>query len=649
MAARPRAPLSYGRMAISFRRWTRGLGRLPGRRARGRPRRLCLEIIGNVRGAIYRLGPDVEGPFEYVSDGIKAVTGRTAEDFLERNIPLQSLIAPPDAARRLEEIRAALGARKPFDLEYRLKPDGREVWLREQGRGVFDEGGTLLSVDGLLTDVTERRRLVREEYLPLMIHWVKDYAIYMLDTEGRVISWNRGAERIKGWREEEILGRNFSVFFTPEDVQARKPERELETALSHGSYEDEDWRVRKDGSRFWASVVVTPVYDRSHRLIGFAKVTRDLSERVEAQATTERLRQIADVVPSIVWVCEPGGRTTYLNKRWADYTGADERSSLGEGWHRFVHPADVAASRAFWDKAAESGTPYEAELRIRGTDGTYRWFLVRGVPIRDAGQRVAAYFGTSVDIDEKVRSEKALKRASDTLEAAVRERTVQLESAVAELETFSYTAAHDLRAPLRTLSGYAELLLRDAGPRLGLDDRGRLLKLTQSAGRLDALISDLLLYAGIGREGAAPAPVDLDAAVAEILERPEFREAETQVRAPLGRVLAQPTLLAQAVSNLLSNAVKFARPDERPSISVWGETRGAGRRLWIEDEGIGIEPALIPRIFKPFVRAHAAEYPGTGIGLAIVKKAVERMGGSVGVESTPGQGSRFWLELPEDR
>jgi signal transduction histidine kinase len=237
------------------------------------------------------------------------------------------------------------------------------------------------------------------------------------------------------------------------------------------------------------------------------------------------------------------------------------------------------------------------------------------------------------------------------LEERVAQRTVQLEEANAELEAFAYSVAHDLRAPLRAMHGFGEALMDDYGERL--DDVGRdyAARICTAAADLDVLIHDLLEYSRLGRDELAVEQVDLESAVSEARAQMETaldeRGGRLTVTGPLPEVIGHRTTLVQMIANLLANAVKFVAPGIEPRVRIWAEPRDTCVRLWVEDNGIGIASEHQHRIFRVFERLHGREaYAGTGVGLAVVHRGAQRMGGRVGVESAPGEGSRFWVELP---
>jgi PAS domain S-box-containing protein len=264
------------------------------------------------------------------------------------------------------------------------------------------------------------------------------------------------------------------------------------------------------------------------------------------------------------------------------------------------------------------------------------------------GERVVQ--GIVRNISERKRVEEELKKYRKHLEAFVAQRTDQLEAANKELESFAYSVSHDLRAPLRAMEGFANALLEDYAEALdetGKDYAGRVVAAAQ---HMDTLIQDLLAYSRLSRSALRPGTVNLGSVLNEVMHQfsSDIQKAGAQIRVerPLPDVVGDHATLVQVFSNLISNAIKFVEPGVKPRINIWAEKMNGRIRLWVEDTGIGIAPEYHDRIFRIFERLQGVEnYPGTGIGLAIVKKGLERMGGRAGVDSAPGKGSKFWVEL----
>jgi signal transduction histidine kinase len=281
------------------------------------------------------------------------------------------------------------------------------------------------------------------------------------------------------------------------------------------------------------------------------------------------------------------------------------------------------------------------ETLRRRKDGSVFDVSLTVSPVRDGNGNVIGVSKVARDITDKV-------RAKEKLEQMVAERTASLREAVAQMEEFSYTVSHDLRAPLRAMQSYTEVLLQDFASLLPAEANDYLKRIATNATRLDKMILDVLTFSRIARAELSLERINLDKLVHQIVEQypgMQAPDAEVQIK-PLHDVLGHEPSLTQAISNLLNNAVKFVAPNVKPKICVWSEPEAGGIRLWVEDNGIGVNPKYQHRLFNMFERVHAGlKYDGTGVGLAIVRKAVERMGGKAGMESDGVNGSRFWIEL----
>jgi signal transduction histidine kinase len=332
------------------------------------------------------------------------------------------------------------------------------------------------------------------------------------------------------------------------------------------------------------------------------------------------------------------------------------------GWTFFVHPDDLPNAARVWQKALETGGAYEVEFRIkRASDGSYRWHLVRAFPMSNEQGAVIQWVGTCTDIDDQRQLSEQLgetaaklKDANEQLgdraahlEALVQQRTHRLSETVGELEAFSYSISHDMRSPLRSMIGFADVLKEDYANKLDATGLDYLNRISNASRRMDRLIQDVLSFSRIGSQNIALGPVDADALIRDVIgSYPNLQSERVQITfiSRLPSVQANEALLTQCFSNLMENAAKFVTPGNKAQIEVWSETSGTRTRLYFKDHGIGIPDHSIARIFDIFHRV-GRDTDGTGIGLAIVRKAVEKMGGKVGVESELGQGSLFWLDL----
>ena len=361
----------------------------------------------------------------------------------------------------------------------------------------------------------------------------------------------------------------------------------------------------------------------------------------ERRQSEAKFRAIADSLPQIVWTARPDGSIDYYNQRWYEFTGFSPEEFVQSSWEAILHPDDVQRCTEIYFGCMRKGKPYQIEYRFKDrATGGYRWFMGRAVPVRDEEGEIVRWFGTCTDIDDQ-------KRAEERLERTVAERTARLRETVGELEAFSYSIAHDLRAPLRSMQSYGHFLATEYGDKLDAQGLSYLSRLTGSAARMDRLIQDVLNYSQIVRSELPSETVEVEPLLRGIIESyPAFQGEGTSIvlEGPFPKVLGNEAALTQCFSNLLGNAVKFMAPQRKPSVRVWAKTGLRRARIYVQDNGIGIPPDQHERIFAIFQRA-SKDFEGTGIGLAIVKKAIERMGGRVGLESEPGKGSTFWIEL----
>lgn len=492
--------------------------------------------------------------------------------------------------------------------------------------------------------------LLSENRFRLMVESVEDYAMFMVDLKGGITSWNRGAERLTGYTEAEAVGLHFSILYPREDLSAEHALYELAMARRNGRYEEEGWRVRKDGSRYYAQIQVWPMEDKSAEIIGFVKITRDITARRHAeQALKEseaKFRTITDAMPQMVWSTLPNGDHDYFNEQWYRYTGVKEGYTDGPHWNKILHPEDQARARQVWQRSLDTGQTYEIQYRLRHFSGNYRWTLGRALPVRDEQGKIVRWMGTLTDIHEQKQAEEALR------DAARRK------------DEFLAMLAHELRNPLAPLRNSTLLLSRllDDG-----DERGRraLDVIERQVNHMACLIDDLLDVARISRGKIEIRREDVDL-VEVVRHTVEDFESDYQAKGVHLKMdipsqslwlSGDRTRVAQVIGNLLHNALKFTEPGGHVAVRLAREEKSTLKRagsgmavLQVTDSGVGIDPDIAENLFNPFIQANqglARSKGGLGLGLALVKGFIELHGGTVEAHSEgQGKGAVFTLRLP---
>jgi len=477
-----------------------------------------------------------------------------------------------------------------------------------------------------------------EERYRLLIEGVQDYSICMLDPEGVVVSWNAGAERIKGYKTAEIIGQHFSRFYPQAIVDLGGPQEDLKIAAATGRCEAEQWRIRKDGSRFWANIVITAARNSSNTLLGFSKITRDITERKETEA---RYRALLEAAPDAMVVIDQGGAIVLLNTQVENQFGFTREQLLGQPIEllvpvrfRNVHPGH---RRGFFADPRvrtmgigldlyglrKDGSEFPVEVMLSpltSAEGTLVTAAIRDISVRKIAE------------EHLIQMAGELKRSND------------------ELSQFAHVASHDLQEPLRMVTSYTQLLAKRYQGRLEGDADEFIAHAVGGCHRMQQLIRDLLAYSSAGIGGKAPRKISSESALQQalnVLQTTIEESGAVVTHDSLPAITTDDTQLCQVFQNLVGNAIKY-RCAEVPRIHVSAATHGGKEWIFsVRDNGLGIDPQHFDRIFVLFQRLHGREeFTGTGIGLAICKKILERLGGRIWVESQIKQGSTFHFALP---
>jgi PAS domain S-box-containing protein len=486
-----------------------------------------------------------------------------------------------------------------------------------------------------------------EEHFRLLVESVSDYAIFMLDPSGHIASWNVGAERIKGYRAAEIIGKHFSVFYPPEEIAAGKTERELEIAIRTGRFEEEGWRVRKDGSLFWASVTITAMHSADGKLIGFSKVTRDLTTRRRAEEETRRFRLLVESVKDYaIFILDPGGHVLTWNLGAERIKGYRADEIIGKHFSIFYPPEDIAAGKTERELeiAARTGRFEDEGWRVR-KDGSLLWANVVITALRNSDGSLLGFAKVTRDLTER-------REAEETQRALVAERAkLEEKSRTQEFqERFLAILGHDLRNPLASIdmgAGILRQLSKDPATTRILD-RMRASSLRMS--RMIEQILDLTRARLAGGLPLSPKPMDLRDLIARIVEELRVIHPSRAIELHAGPLpgVWDPDRLEQVFSNLVGNALLYGDPTK--PITIDGRSEGRLISVEVHNEGVPIPPEMQPTIFSPFRRgerdSRATKTAGLGLGLYISREVTISHGGNLDLQSSAIGGTTFRVTLP---
>lgn len=600
---------------------------------------------------------DPEGIYLAANPRFRDAFGMTGERLLGST---DGDLLPADAAARTRERElAAIAAGRPQVSEDWLALPGEADARRVETihAPVHDGEGRLLGILGIARDVTARLRAEAalresEDRLRLFIEHAPA-ALAMFDRQMRYLAVSRRWLSDYGLSEHDIIGRlHYEIFpEIPEDWK----EAHRRGLSGEVLRVDEERFVRADGTPIWLRWELRPWFAADRSIGGIVIFTEDVSERKQAEqalrASESRFRALATVAPVGIYRTDPAGRCIYVNPRWCEITGMREADAMGEGWIASIHPDDRERVLSGREQAAHSGEAFYAEYQVRPIEGRSTWVIGRALAEYDQRGGFVGLVGTLSDITAIKQMESEIRQLNADLEERVRQRTAQLAELNKELETFTYSVSHDLKAPLRGIDGYSQLLQK--GYRASLDEEGNLFldNIRSGVAQMNELIEDLLAYSRMERRSMHRQSLDLASQIDQALKE---RHADIEASGMTVEVaidglaaVADGDGLALVLRNLLDNAIKFSRHSRSPQLVI-SATRGEQSvTLSFKDNGIGFDMKFHDRIFEIFQRLQRAEdYPGTGIGLAIASKAMQRMGGRIWAESMPGQGANFFLELP---
>ncbi len=667
-------------------------------------------LVDSIEGIVWE-GNAGAGNFTFVNQRAERILGYPAERWLSEPDFWSNRIHPEDRERVLQLHRQAAVTMKSFVTEFRMFTAERHlIWLRNSVSVTRDEQNCV-RLQGVMVNITELKEAeeaLREESRMLEVLNRTGTALAAeLDMERLVQVVTNAGKDVTGamfgafsHKQMNGHGERFSIHTTsdaPHGIferlplpphRASAPPAEAEREIIRIDDVLHDARAPKSLLRASSarheppvrSYLAIPVVSRSGEVLGgllfghpapgiFTERSQRLLAGIAAQAAValdnarlyhavrkseSHFRQLADAMPQIVWTAKPDGRIDYMNHRWFEYTGTSEDEKNHEGWFSFLHEEDCHRCAEAWHQAVASGQFLQIECRLKEhRTGNYRWHLIRAVPIHDEQNCIASWFGTSTDIDDQKRAEAEVRELNAALERRVSERTAQLQASNKELEAFSYSVSHDLRAPLRSIDAFSQLVREDYQDKL--DDQGKqyLDIVGESSRHMGQLIDDLLHLSRVTRTEMRRRPVDLSSLARQIVAGLRQLEPQRQVKVDIAsdlRAEGDERLLRIALENLINNAWKFTAKQPQARIEFGSEIQDGRPVFFVRDNGAGFDMAYANKLFGAFQRLHSAnEFPGHGVGLATVQRIINRHGGRIWASAAVNQGASFYFTLPDEQ
>jgi PAS domain S-box-containing protein len=560
-----------------------------------------------------------------------------------RDKPFTDLV---DGENSYEEARHRTEDHAVYDSLHKRK-DGSSFPAVTDMTVFRDRNGEPMFRAAYFADITDRRSAElqlrhSEERFRAAAEAMGD-VIWTSDAKGEMRGEQPGWAAFSGQKFEEYQGFGVSRAIHPEDAGKFQA---WDAALADPKKFTAEVRVRRyDGQYRLMSTTAVPVFNDDGTVREWVGALTDITDRrrgeEEVRESDERFQGLATAFPQLVWSSKPDGNLEYANALWREYTGPSGQSAEERAfWDELLHPEDALPHMERWRESMASGKMFESQVRLRrASDGTYRWFICRAVPVRGRDNRIVRWLGACTDINDQMNYAVDLRITNEALQRSN-----------ADLEQFAYAASHDLQEPLRMISLYTQLLQEEYAA--GLDETARSYVdfAVSGAQRMERLLQDLMAYSRVsaapqGEIESSDAKIALDAALGNL--EAVVRKSGAQFHVGDLPAVAVPAVhLVLLFQNLVGNALKYCG-GKVPEVWIEAERADKFWKFSVRDNGIGIESQYAKQIFGIFKRLHGAEYEGTGIGLAVCQRIVERTGGRIWLESTPGEGSTFYFTLPQ--
>ena len=571
-----------------------------------------------------------------------------------------NLLATPDKELVELLLQQCQESLEPFTFTHPLTtPSGQVKHIISKGHVVTDSHRLPVRMVGTVMDVSElvemREALERAKQLQLLGEAIPQI-VWAANAAGATTYVNREWETYLGRHDKQVTSKTWMEIIHPDDRE--RCAREWAHAIQSRQGYQIEFRLRRfDGSFRWQLGRAVPIPDEQGQLSQWFGTCTDIHDQKEAQEQLQedinRFRFLAETIPQMVWTTNEKGEADYFNQRWYAYTGLSPEACLGYGWTQAVHEEDLQHTQRRFKQALKSGEMYHAEYRLRKSDGTYRWHLARGEALKDELGVIKQWFGTSTDIHDQKRAVEELQAAQAALAHYNRElamRNEELRHTNADLDNFIYTASHDLKAPISNIEGLLEVLENELGSESGAASQV-LLHMQRSILRFKNTLRELTEVSKAERDlndesMQIKLPVLLQEVQADLYQLVKESKARITWQLEVTELWFSRKNMRSIIYNLLANAVKYRDVARQPEIIVRTALSGHRVQLEVQDNGMGIDPLQVPKVFEMFRRAHT-HVEGSGIGLYIVKRIVENAGGTISVKSEAGKGSTFTIYLPQ--
>jgi PAS domain S-box-containing protein len=588
-----------------------------------------------------------EGIITDVNSGTEKVTGLTRQELIGTDF--SNYFTEPEKARSGYEQVFREGFVHDYELEIRHL-NGHATPVLYNAAVYRDEAGKITGVFAAARDITKRKQAEQARAYLASIVESSDDAIIGKSLEGVIQSWNRGAEKLYGYTASEVIGQSISLLLSPErreEFAGLLDQIRKGVGIEH----HETVRVAKGGRLVDVSISISPVEDASGRIVGASSTARDITARKRDEAALARAnaynRSLIEASLDPLVTIAPDGKITDVNSATEKVTGHTRQELIGTDFSDYFTEPDKA--RAGYQRVFREGFVHDYGLEIRHHDGHTAPVLYNASVYRDKGGQVIGVFAAARDITERRKAEEEIRKLNESLELRVAQRTAELAATNKELEAFTYSVSHDLRAPLRHIDGFSKMLLEEGAQNLTEDSKRYLSRIREGTERMGQLVDDLLNLARVGRREVNLKLTGLSSLVQEAVEEIKRDCAGRQIEwtiNPLPFVECDPGLMKQVFVNLLSNAAKYTRPRPEARIEVGVLEENGEPVIYVRDNGVGFSMKYADKLFGVFQRLHRAEdFEGTGIGLATVQRILRKHGGRAWAKAELEKGATFYFTL----